>query len=201
MTAHVKTAISSIRQTWRAPDSTSAFLIDEVLASVAANRIPDECPKLAGFLPVLVLIAQSATQANNDSKKLLPDQPAARINGNWVIPLSLRPARARFTDQNSKDRFAFGQVTVSISRMETLRDGHPVKLTRKEFKALSYLIKNARRVISREELLKEVWGYNCYPSTRTVDNHILRLRKLLELEPSSPKHFLTIHGTGYKFLP
>jgi DNA-binding response OmpR family regulator len=201
MTAAVKTAISPIGQTWRAPDSNSAFLLDEVFASVAANRISDECPKLSGFLPVLVLIAKSAAHQKNDAKRLVPDQAAARINGNWVIPLSLRPARSRLTNQKAKDRFVFGQVTISISKMETHRNGQPVKLTRKEFKALSYLIKNARRVISREELLKEVWGYNCYPSTRTVDNHILRLRKLLELEPNRPKHFLTIHGVGYKFLP
>jgi len=197
----VKTAISPIAQTWRAPDPNSTLFLDEVLASVTANRIPDGCPTLSGFLPVLVLIAKSAAHQKNDTRKLMPDQAAARINGNWIIPLSLRPARTRFEESQIQDTFVFGQVTVSISMMETHRNGRPVKLTRKEFRALSYLIKNARRVISREELLKEVWGYNCYPSTRTVDNHILRLRKLLELEPSSPKHFLTIHGTGYKFLP
>jgi DNA-binding response OmpR family regulator len=201
MTAAVKTAISPIAQTWREPHSNPILFLDDVVASVSANRIPDECTVLSGFLPVLVLIAKSAAHQKNDPRMLGPDQAAAYINGNWVIPLSLRPARKRFEELQTQDTFVFGQVTVSISMMETHRNGRPVKLTRKEFKALSYLVKNARRVISREELLKEVWGYNCYPSTRTVDNHILRLRKLLELEPSSPKHFLTIHGTGYKFLP
>jgi DNA-binding response OmpR family regulator len=56
-------------------------------------------------------------------------------------------------------------------------------------------------VISRDELLNEVWGYESYPCTRTVDNHILRLRKKLEPEPRRPRHFRTVHGTGYKFLP
>jgi len=56
-------------------------------------------------------------------------------------------------------------------------------------------------VISREELLNEVWGYQNYPSTRTVDNHILRLRQKLENDPANPTHFLTVHGAGYKFLP
>jgi DNA-binding response OmpR family regulator len=200
MTATMKTAILPIRQTLRAPDSDLAFSLEEVLASITVNRIPDEYSKLPGFLPVLVLIAESAVHQKTITKKLVPDL-AARINGNWVIPLSLRPVKARFENPLTKDTFVFGQVTVSISTMETCRNGQPVKLTCKEFKALSYLIKNPRRVLSREELLKEVWGYNCYPSTRTVDNHILRLRQKLELEPSSPKHFLTIHGTGYKFLP
>ena len=66
---------------------------------------------------------------------------------------------------------------------------------------LAYLIKNPRRVISREELLNEVWRYENYPRTRTVDNHILKLRKKLEAEPANPKHFHTVHSFGYKFLP
>src|SRR3981081_3517150 len=68
--------------------------------------------------------------------------------------------------------------------MEIHRNGRPIILTCKEFKTLAYLIKNPRRVISRDELLNEVWGYENYPCTRTVDNQILRLRKKLELEPA-----------------
>jgi hypothetical protein len=92
-------------------------------------------------------------------------------------------------------------VTISFAAMEVHRRGQLVALTRKEFKTLEYLLKNARRVVSRDELLNEVWGYDCYPCTRTVDNHILRLRKKLEREPARPKHLRTVHGTGYKFLP
>src|SRR5271156_1325981 len=111
MTAAVKTAISTIR-----PDSSSAFFLDEVLASVAANRIPDEYAKLPGFLPVLVLIAKSTVHRKTDTKKSALDQ-AARINGNWVIPLSLRPATAQFENPKPIDTFVFGQVTVNISTM------------------------------------------------------------------------------------
>jgi DNA-binding response OmpR family regulator len=85
--------------------------------------------------------------------------------------------------------------------MEALRKGEPVVLTTMEFKMLKYLIQNAHRVISRDELLNEVWGYENYPCTRTVDNHILRLRQKLERDPSHPVHFRTMHGVGYKFLP
>jgi DNA-binding response OmpR family regulator len=71
----------------------------------------------------------------------------------------------------------------------------------KEFRTLEFMIKNARRVISRDELLNEVWGYENYPCTRTVDNHILKLRKKLENDPANPAHLVTIHGMGYKFMP
>ena len=85
--------------------------------------------------------------------------------------------------------------------MEVVRAGQPVTLTAQEFRVLKYFAENPGRVIGREELLNEVWGYHNYPSTRTVDNHILRLRQKLETDPATPRHFLTLHGAGYKFVP
>jgi Transcriptional regulatory protein, C terminal len=98
-------------------------------------------------------------------------------------------------------RFVFGDIIVDFAAMEVSRSGKPVKVTALEFKALKYLIQNPRRPISREEFLNEVWGYNNYPTTRTVDNQLSKLRKKLEREPSRPVHLQTVHGTGYKFLP
>jgi two-component system, OmpR family, alkaline phosphatase synthesis response regulator PhoP len=85
--------------------------------------------------------------------------------------------------------------------MEVRREGNLVQLTSQEFKVLKYMIQNAERVLSREELLNSVWGYHNYPSTRTVDNHILRLRQKLEKDPANPEHFRTVHSAGYKFVP
>jgi two-component system alkaline phosphatase synthesis response regulator PhoP len=70
-----------------------------------------------------------------------------------------------------------------------------------EFKMLNFLVQRPGQVISRDELLDEVWGYDNYPCTRTVDNHILRLRQKLESDPGRPVHFLTVHSAGYKFVP
>ncbi len=74
-------------------------------------------------------------------------------------------------------------------------------MTPQEFRILKYFIRNTERVISRDELLNEVWGYTSYPDTRTVDNHILKLRQKLEKDPANPAYFLTVHGVGYKFVP
>jgi DNA-binding response OmpR family regulator len=90
---------------------------------------------------------------------------------------------------------------VDLFKTEITRGGEKITVTPKEFKTLEFLAKNAQRVISRGELLNEVWGYQHYPCTRTVDNHILKLRQKLESDPSRPSHFLTVHGRGYKFLP
>jgi len=81
-----------------------------------------------------------------------------------------------------------------------VREGDPIEFTAREFNTLKFLVQNAERVISRDELLREVWGYQNYPSTRTVDNHILKLRQKLEKEPTNPVHFRTVHGVGYKFV-
>jgi DNA-binding winged helix-turn-helix (wHTH) protein len=94
----------------------------------------------------------------------------------------------------------FDGVSVDFGKMEIRRNGEHVFLTAKEFKTLKFLAQNAERVITRDELLNEVWGYKNYPTTRTVDNHILKLRKKLETDPGNPLHFLTVHGLGYKFV-
>jgi len=95
---------------------------------------------------------------------------------------------------------SFDDISVDFKKMEVKRDGKLVVLTAQEFKTFQFLVQNADRVISRDELLNEVWGYQNYPSTRTVDNHILKLRQKLEKDPSSPVHFRTVHGMGYKFV-
>jgi len=95
----------------------------------------------------------------------------------------------------------FGSVRIDFMRHEAWRAGLPVSLTAFEFRVLRFFIANPCRVVSRNELLETVWGYNCYPTTRTVDNKILRLRQNLETDPANPVHFLTVHGAGYKFAP
>ena len=125
-----------------------------------------------------------------------------------TIPFDSRELVARLralirrAARTSPDMFyVFEDVSVDFSRMEVTRHGEAVQLTRKEFKTLEFLTRNAHRVLSRDELLNKVWGYENYPRTRTVDNHILKLRQKLENKSSDPSHFLTIHGVGYKFVP
>ena len=79
--------------------------------------------------------------------------------------------------------------------------GEPMALSIQEFKTLKCFLSNPGRIFSRGELLREAWGYENYPSTRTVDNHVLRLRQKIERDPARPVHFLTVHRVGYKFVP
>ena len=93
-----------------------------------------------------------------------------------------------------------GRVTVDLNRHEASRDGEPLDLTPREFRLLGYFIEHTGKVVSREELLDAVWGYNAIPFTRTVDTHIAKLRKKIETDTSNPEHLITVHRMGYKLV-
>jgi len=197
----MKTAISPSRQPKTEHSANPIDFLGEDLVLVPASGIPEEFRKLSRFLPVIVLVPKSALQ-----DKTTQNKPGAGKSINGLVDTSdvclpLDAAKAWSRNPNATDTFEFGGVTGCFSTMEIRRNGRPVILTCKEFKTLAYLVKNPRRVISRDELLSEVWGYENYPSTRTVDNHILKLRKKLETEPARPRHFHTVHSSGYKFQP
>jgi hypothetical protein len=201
MTATIKAAPSPFVQAKTEFDSDPMHFLNEDLASVPVSGIPEEFRKLSRFLPVIVLVPKSAVHDKATQKKPVPNKSGTALLDTSDVCLPLDAAKAWLINPNATDTFEFEGVKGCFSTMEIHRNGRPVILTCKEFKTLAYLVKNPRRVISRDELLSEVWGYENYPSTRTVDNHILKLRKKLETEPAHPKHFHTVHGSGYKFLP
>jgi len=94
----------------------------------------------------------------------------------------------------------FGNVTVDFDRHEATRGGESLDLTPREFRLLGYLVEHRGEVVSREELLDAVWGYDTIPFTRTVDTHVAKLRKKIEDDPSDPHHIITVHRLGYKFV-
>jgi len=98
------------------------------------------------------------------------------------------------------DEYSFGDVYINFKAQEATKNKKPIELTNMEYKLLKYLCQRENTVIQRSTLLDEVWGYENYPSTRTVDNFILSLRKKIEDEPAHPVHLLTVHGAGYKLV-
>jgi len=200
MTTAINSAISPFAQPKTEPKADAIRFLDEKLASMLASGIPEDFRKLSRFFMVIVLVPKSAVE-DEAQKKLSPTKSVTDLSDTMNVCSPLDAAKAWLKNFNATDRFAFGGVKGCLSTMEIHRNGRPVILTRQEFKTLAYLLKNPQRVISRDELLNEVWGYENYPCTRTVDNHILKLRKKLEPEPAHPKHFRTVHCAGYRFLP
>jgi two-component system, OmpR family, alkaline phosphatase synthesis response regulator PhoP len=163
----------------------------------------DLCKKIAHMIPGLPLVILSASSDVTDKVLLLEMGAVDYV----TVPFSPRELVARLRAQirhasrlKPEDVYVFEDVMVDLSKGEITRGGEKIIVTPKEFKTLEFLIRNAQRVISRDELLDKVWGYENYPCTRTVDNHMLRLRQKLESDPSRPSHFLTVYGRGYKFV-
>jgi DNA-binding response OmpR family regulator len=94
----------------------------------------------------------------------------------------------------------FGDVEIDFAHFKVRRAGSETDLTSLEVDILKYLIGHKGEVVSRDALLDKVWGYERFPTTRTIDNHILKLRKKIEDDPSTPRHILSIYGEGYRFI-
>jgi DNA-binding response OmpR family regulator len=161
----------------------------------------NDARQLSGFMPIIMLIPQPVEQIANG---LSPTTMSKSNFGSSGISqfhelFELETIQSQ-VDKHEKD-FTFGDVKIKFSSMEASRKGELITLKLKEFKTLQYFSQNVRRVISRDELLNKVWGYENYPCTRTVDNHIWQLRQKFEENPSRPIHFQTVHGVGYRFLP
>ena len=102
-------------------------------------------------------------------------------------------------DPGLPDRVRFDQVVVDFKRREVFQDGNLQAVTNREFRLLEYLVRHPGEVLSRDRLLEDAWGYEASLTTRTVDNHILRLRKHIEPDPENPRYIKTVRGAGYLF--
>jgi DNA-binding response OmpR family regulator len=98
------------------------------------------------------------------------------------------------------ERVEFSDIRVEFERYEATKAGEAVRLSPKEFGVLRLLVAREGDVVTRTDLLHEVWGYDRFPTARTVDNHVASLRSKLEEDPAEPRHILTVHGVGYKFV-
>jgi DNA-binding response OmpR family regulator len=96
---------------------------------------------------------------------------------------------------------SFADVEVNLERRVVSRRGTDVKFTPAEYNLLTFFLQNPDRPLSRDMILNSVWGYESFPNTRTVDAHVVRLRQKLEADPNCPRHFITLHKVGYRFLP
>jgi DNA-binding response OmpR family regulator len=178
----------------------SAVVLDLRLPGLSGREVCREFKQRAAAVPIIVL---SATSDVSDKVLLLElgaDDYVTKPFSPRELLARVRAALRRTVRTPATDKFAFGNILIDFTKMEVVREGRNLAFTAQEFKTLKFMVQNAERVITRDELLNEVWGYHNYPSTRTVDNHILKLRQKLEDDPANPVHFRTVHGVGYKFV-
>ncbi|HUO26290.1 MAG TPA: response regulator transcription factor [Candidatus Aquilonibacter sp.] len=190
-----RSALDSIHAT-----PPTVIILDLRLPKVSGR---DLCKEVKAQMPTLPIVVLSATSDVSDKVLLLElgaDDYVTKPFSPRELLARVRAALRHTSRTTTVNLVSFDGISVDFRKMEVVRDGNVVVLTAQEFKTLQFLVQNADRVISRDELLNEVWGYQNYPSTRTVDNHILKLRQKLERDPASPVHFRTVHGMGYKFV-
>ena len=190
-----QSALQSFRRS-----TPSAVVLDLRLPELSGNDVCREIKKEAPLVPVIVLSAKTDVADKVLLLELGADDYVTKPFSPRELLARVRAAVRRTSRLEGAEVFAFGNVSVDFAKMELTRRGEPVPMTAQEFRVLKFFTEHPGRVISRAELLNQVWGYQHYPSTRTVDNHVWKLRLKLEDDPGKPVHFQTIHGAGYKFV-
>jgi two-component system alkaline phosphatase synthesis response regulator PhoP len=117
--------------------------------------------------------------------------------------LARAKAHLRRSSNNRMDitAYAFGDMSLDFKRYEARKSGQVLDFSPREFAILKYFIQHQGETVTRDQLLDEVWGYNQFPLTRTVDNHIAKLRQKIEDCPADPRYIVTVHRVGYRFIP
>lgn len=176
------------------------ILLDLMLPGINGLDICKELRQRGNMTPVIMLTAKKEEIDKIVGFELGADDYITK-------PFSIRELLARIKavlrrsnyDHTTKSEVEFGDVKINFKKQELFKAGEEKKLSTTEFKVLHFMIDHEGEVISRNQLLDEVWGYDAFPTTRTVDNYILSLRKKIENDPSEPVHLLTVPKAGYKF--
>jgi DNA-binding response OmpR family regulator len=197
--------------TGRRPDF-DAVVLDVMLPGKDGFAVASELRAAKQFIPVLMLTARSRPEDvlkgfASGADDYLPkpfELPIllARLQGllrrrDWM----LQSPAPNSTDAGEYDAFSFHGRTIDFGKLELRVNGNTIQLTLMEAELLRHLIRNQGRVVSRKSILEEVWGLHEDTDTRAIDNFVVRLRRYIEDNPSTPRHLLTVRGVGYRFVP
>jgi DNA-binding response OmpR family regulator len=177
----------------------SLVLVDLRMPGLGGMEVCKQLRAAGMSTPLIVL---SAIGDEMDKVLLLEigaDDYVVKPFGSRELLARIRALLRRSSTDDTKV-IAFGDVEVDLSRRVVLKKNEETKLTRAEYNLLTYFLHNPDRVLSRDMILNSVWGYESFPNTRTVDAHVVRLRQKLESDSTMPRHFVTVHGVGYRFL-
>ena len=181
--------------------NTDLILLDIMLPGMNGYEI---CKKIKKEKPELPIIMITARGSEMDKVSGLDIGADDYITKPFSIPELLARVRAvirRFNqEKESPQQYSFGEIKLDFIKYLAFRNTQEIKLSSKEFEILKYFIEHEGEAIHRHDLLNEVWGYKAMPTTRTVDNFILDLRKKLEEDPANPQHLIGVRGVGYKFV-
>jgi len=182
-------------------DSPDLVILDVMMPRMSGLDVCKQLKAKRPAIPIIMLTARGQEIDKVVGLELGADDYVTK-------PFSIRELLARVkavlrrveSAPKAKDRYTFGDVEVNLQSCQVSRRGRSLDFSSKEFDLLKYFLSHPGEALTRDRLLEEVWGYDKFPTTRTVDAHIVRLRQKLEPRPEDPRFFLTVHGTGYKFV-
>jgi len=182
-------------------ESPDLVVLDVMMPRLSGLEVCKQLRAQRASIPIIMLTARGQELDKVVGLELGADDYVTK-------PFSIRELLARVKAMlrrtavvpKHQDQHSFGNVEVDLRRRRVLRSGKALEVSSKEFELLTYFICHSGETLSRDRLLEEVWGYENYPTTRTVDTHLVRLRQKLEPDPEQPQYFLTVHGTGYRFV-
>jgi DNA-binding response OmpR family regulator len=182
-------------------ESPDLVVLDVMMPRMSGLEVCKQLRAKRASIPIIMLTARGQEIDKVVGLELGADDYVTK-------PFSIRELLARVKSvlrrtavlPKDKEQHSFSDVEVDLRRCRVVRSGKALDISSKEFDLLKYFICHPGETLSRDRLLEDVWGYENYPTTRTVDTHLVRLRQKLEPDPEQPQYFLTVHGTGYRFV-
>jgi DNA-binding response OmpR family regulator len=182
-------------------DNIDLIILDLMLPGKNGREICVDLRKNGVETPILMLTARKQETDKVLGLELGADDYVTKPFGLPELKARIKALlRRRSAVRKDLEDDVFGDVRVDFRRQEAFRSDKSLRLSAREFAILKYFLQREGEVVSRQMLLSDVWGYEVQPTTRTVDNFILTLRKKIEKNPSKPEHLLTLHAAGYKFI-
>ena len=177
------------------------IVLDVMLPKKSGLDVCKELRKNGSRTPVIMLTARGQEIDKIVGLKLGADDYVTKPFSFMELLARVEAVLRRVNRTSAGDEYTFGDVSLDFRTYQASKSGTPLELTPREFRILRYFIDHVEEVVSREALLNHVWGYDSSAFTRTVDTHMARLRQKVEQVPSEPRHLLTVHRVGYKFVP
>lgn len=178
------------------------LILDVMLPEVDGFQIAEQVRLTNTDVPIIMLTAKDTSNDRITGLRKGADDYLTKpfVLEELLLRVQKLIQRTSKSPENTPDIYEFDGNRVNFATYEAHGVNGPVHLTKKEAMLLKLLVDRKNEVVSRQQILQSVWGYDVYPSTRTIDNFILSFRKYFEREPHDPKHFLSIRGVGYKFV-
>jgi DNA-binding response OmpR family regulator len=182
-------------------ESPDLVILDVMMPRMSGLDVCKQLKSKRPSIPIIMLTARGQEVDKVVGLELGADDYVTK-------PFSIRELLARVkavlrrsrTAPKTDEKYSFGEVEVNLRSCQVSRKGRALEFSSKEFELLKYFLIHPGETLSRDRLLEDVWGYDRFPTTRTVDAHIVRLRQKVEPKPEEPRFILTVHGTGYKFV-